>query len=136
MRGDIVRMKEFKFLDGNLDVEGFEREGIILFEENDNDEEYVWICPMTSHYKPFRRNPDKYYLLPLFTKNGNRFLFAKLSSVMKVKKNLIISCVGKLDNFYIMNIMALMKSYYTNYGNDEYYENIIHNMEEKSKGVK
>lgn len=133
MCGNIVVVNDFKFSDGNLDVEGFERECIVLFEEKENDENYLYVCPITTHYKSFRRNPDKYYMLPLFTKNGNRFLFAKLSSVIKIRKDNILEYGDVIDIFYIKSMMELMKSYYCNYGNDEYYEEILHKMKEKTK---
>lgn len=123
--GSIVTVENFEFLDGFVDNENYQRKCIVLFKEEKNDEEYVYLCPIVSQLASFNKNPDNYYLLPLTNKKCKKLYFAKLNSVVVMKKEEIIDIVDWLDTNSIKRILEKIKNKYESYKNEAYYNDIV-----------
>ena len=125
--GDIIKVKNYVFLDGQVDNNDFERRCIVLFEDNDK----VCVCPIISLLSSFNNNPNNYYLLPLVRKNRRNFSFAKLNSITFINKEDVISISDFLTNKCMIGIINKIKKNYLNYKNNEYYEEALNKIEEK-----
>ena len=124
--GSVVIVNEIEFLDGSLDEEGYKRKCIVLFET----EEQLCVCPIISHVPSFNKNPDNYYFLPFTNKNGRKFTFAKLNSIIFINKYDVLEVIDYLDNSNMIRLISKMKNNYLNYEKQEYYLETINKIEE------
>lgn len=123
--GSIVTVNNFCFLDGFVDREGYKRRCIVLFEETIHDEEYVYLCPIVSQLKSFNDKPNNYYLLSMTNKCGKKFYFAKLNSVVLMKKDRILDLVDFIDLNTTKRILEHIKNNYLDYNYQEQYTDIV-----------
>ena len=127
--GDVVKINKFKFLDGFLDVEGYNRRCIVLYIED----EKVCVCPITSQINSFNKNPERYYFLPFTNKKGKKLTFAKLSSVVYIDKKDVLEKIDYLDNDSLIRLIDKLKQNYEIYNfNNEYFSDTVNKIERKT----
>lgn len=124
--GSVVRVNEFEFLDGNLDVEGYKRKCIVLFET----ENQLCVCPIVSQVSSFNKNPENYYFLPFTNRSGKKLTFAKLNSIVYIDKYKVVEVIDYLDNYNMIRLIEKIKNNYLNYEKEEYYSETVNKIEE------
>jgi len=128
--GSVVIVENFVFLDGQKDVDGYERKCIVLYEETRDDEEYLCLCPVVEQRKSAFKKVNEYSLLPLSSKNGEKMFWAKLSSLVFKPKTEIIRQDDLLEPNITKRLIEKIKENYINYSFSEYYSNFMNKIEE------
>lgn len=124
--GNIVLVENFEFIDWDLNIYGYERKCIVLFEDNDK----VCLCPIVSDVKAFNNNSNNYYFLPFTNRKGKKLTFAKLNSIVLLEKERVIETEFYLDNSNMVRLINKVKANYLNYAINEHYEDYISKTEE------
>lgn len=128
--GDIVKVENFEFLDGNYD-EDFERMCIILFKESINNENIYCLCPVVGQVDSYNRNPQNYYFLPITNKKMKKLYFAKLNSAVYLPEHKLGKITAILDNVTMIRLMQKMEQNVNSYGFTEYYEDVMNKIKNK-----
>lgn len=135
-KGSVILVKNFEFRDGTLDLEGYKRKCIVLFDEEREDGKYYWVVPVVEQVSAFNKQPERYTLLPLTNRNGKKLLFAKLSNIQPINENEVIEQIDWLDLNTIKRMLEKIRNNYYLYEEIEYYESALNIMEERNGRVK
>ncbi len=129
--GNLVKVKDFKFLDGNEFKEKPLRKCLVLFKEEKEGENYFCVCPITHQLAEFNKKPENYFFLPLINQHPKKFDFVKLSSAVYVKESQIILTYATVGSQMMRRIYNKLAENYLIYDNEEYYKEVIHKIEKK-----
>ena len=124
--GNIVLVENFEFIDWDLNIKGYERKCIVLFDAGDK----VCLCPIVSDVLAFNNNSNNYYFLPFTNKKGKKLTFAKLNSIVLLEKDRVVETEFYLDNANMIRLINKVKNNYLNYKINENYEEYISKTEE------
>ena len=104
---------------------------IILFSKTSLSKPYYIGCPITSHINAFNNNPHNYFLLPFQGSNYRKMYFAKLNSLTPLIEEEIMETKQQLSLDLLLRILKKIRDNYSDFGYEEYYDNIIHTIEKK-----